>query len=325
MYLPKISIVTPSFNQGKYLEQTILSVLEQNYTNLEYIIIDGGSTDNSIEIIKKYEKHLAYWVSEKDNGQSDAINKGIQKITGDIFNWLNSDDYYSENVFFSLAEIFSDEKINVVCGKSKVSSMNGKEFIAEGTFVDQENLRNTLYHCHIEQPATFFRKSAIEKMGRLSTSLHYVMDKEYWLKYLLMFGTSGVLKVDNVFANFRIHESSKTFLSPSSFISDQVKIFISILSLFKPGITEKYNKLLMGYRFQIDSIVSNEESIIGACMLFFYNSSVNAYGERNFYLFDIFIDLLDESYLDSANVAEVNKMKRRRKFIPRWIYEIAGK
>ena len=90
---PKISIVTPSFNQGKYIEQTIQSVLTQNYPNLEYIIIDGGSTDKTVDIIKKYEQQLSYWVTEPDKGQTDAINKGFAKCTGEIFNWINSDDF----------------------------------------------------------------------------------------------------------------------------------------------------------------------------------------------------------------------------------------
>ena len=96
MNYPKISIVTPSFNHAQFLEETILSVISQNYPDLEYIIIDGGSTDGSVEIIKKYEQYLTYWISEPDNGQSDALNKGFTRATGDIYGWLNSDDLYKD-------------------------------------------------------------------------------------------------------------------------------------------------------------------------------------------------------------------------------------
>ena len=110
--LPKISIVTPTYNQGRFIEQTICSVLDQGYPNLEYIIIDGGSRDNTVDIIKKYEHRLSYWVSEMDSGQTHAINKGFAKCTGEIFNWINSDDYYAPDALQKIAKAFADEDIS---------------------------------------------------------------------------------------------------------------------------------------------------------------------------------------------------------------------
>ena len=126
--LPKISIITPSFNQADYLEETILSIINQNYPNLEYIIIDGGSTDNSVEIIKKHEKNIDYWVSEKDNGQSHAINKGFAKATGEILNWINSDDILAENALIKIAEAYLKRKNDniVILGNGFEIDENGK-------------------------------------------------------------------------------------------------------------------------------------------------------------------------------------------------------
>jgi glycosyltransferase involved in cell wall biosynthesis len=105
---PKISIITPSFNQGKFLEETILSIISQKYPSLEFIIIDGGSTDESVEVIKKYGQHITYWISEKDNGQAEAINKGFEKATGEIITWLNSDDLYEKDALLTIGKMFAE-------------------------------------------------------------------------------------------------------------------------------------------------------------------------------------------------------------------------
>ena len=117
-FFPKISIVTPSFNQAEFIEETILSVLNQKYPNLEYIIIDGGSSDGTIDIIKKYEDKIAYWISEKDDGQSYAINKGLQRSTGEIISWLNSDDIFSNNALYTIASAFKKFQSPLIVGGS---------------------------------------------------------------------------------------------------------------------------------------------------------------------------------------------------------------
>ena len=212
MIYPKISIVTPSFNQGIYIEATILSVLDQNYPNLEYIIIDGGSTDETVNIIKKYEQYLSYWVSEPDKGQTDAINKGFAKCTGDIFNWINSDDYYEPGTFYTLAKLFSgNPSINVVCGKEwGFNDADAADKILHPGSIIKENVFETIRVGIIDQPCTFFKKEAISSFFPLDISLRYVMDRQLWWSYLLKFGQHNIMVSHDVFTNFRIHPYSKS-------------------------------------------------------------------------------------------------------------------
>jgi glycosyltransferase involved in cell wall biosynthesis len=227
MNYPKITIITPSFNQGMYIEECILSILAQNYPNLEYFIIDGASTDNTLEIIKKHESKINFWVSEPDNGQSDAINKGLKRATGDIINWLNADDIYEPDALWKIAQAFENPGIKVVCGKCKVLKINTKEvaYYANGTDIYPNNLAKTIGWARTDQPATFYRASAIVQMGELDEDLHYLMDRDWWIKYLLYFGLASVVKIPDILVSFRLHSDSKTVTSPNQFHIDRSTYF----------------------------------------------------------------------------------------------------
>lgn len=226
---PKITIITPSFNQGQFLEETILSVLNQNYPNLEYMVIDGGSTDNSVDIIKKYSSRLSYWISEKDKGQSDAINKGLKHATGDIFNWLNSDDYYEPGTLKKIAEAFmSDENITCVTARERRITADGRfRNISFGTTV-AATPEETIARAHIDQPSTFFRFSAIKQIGPVDESLRYCMCGDIWVRYVLEFGIDSIKRLPDVIVNFRYHESSKTFSQLIHFTEEIRQIDASI-------------------------------------------------------------------------------------------------
>ena len=208
---PKISIITPSYNQGQYIEQTILSVIGQGYPNLEYIIIDGGSTDNTVEIIKKYANKINYWISESDKGQSDALIKGLEKCTGDIFNWINSDDYLEQDSLFKIAQYFiNNPSIEMLCGYC--TYFESKTLVQ--TFLHRseifESVEETLIQQKINQPASFYKLSIIKQLGGINKELHYCMDLELWFRYLVQFGQRNILLVDDLFAHFRLHDESKT-------------------------------------------------------------------------------------------------------------------
>lgn len=226
---PKITVITPSYNQGLYIEETITSVLDQNYPNLEYIIIDGGSTDSSVSLIKKYEKHLAYWVSEKDSGQSNAINKGILKSTGTIIAWLNSDDFYRPNALINIALAYINNPTNNSCvGKTctfystkKVSSHPIQDIL-------KETAEKTAGFGGMSQPAMSFNAFEYKKIGLLNEALHYCMDLEWWIKYLLTYGINKISRLDKILVNFRIHEQSKTHNEQKHFLIERESIYYSI-------------------------------------------------------------------------------------------------
>lgn len=210
----KITIITPSFLHEAYLEQTIDSILSQNYPNLECIIIDGGSTDGSVEIIKRYEKHLTYWVSEKDRGQTHAINKGLARATGDIIAYINSDDYYLPGAFQRVAEAFqADAGLDLVHGRCRyvdvLGNKTGEQFGSIERFDEIVDLWDVWWNRRqFVQPEVFWSRRIMERIGPFREELFFVMDYEYWSRILLAGGRVG--RIDAEVSCFRITPEQKS-------------------------------------------------------------------------------------------------------------------
>ena len=204
---PKISIVTPSYNQGQFLEETIRSVLLQNYPNIEYIIMDGGSTDNSVEIIKKYEPWLTYWVSEKDNGQADAIYRGFERATEDIIAWINSDDFYLPGAISNaVRSLINNSNSSLVVGSSYHLSPESK-YVRKYYGFSQSFDSLLLNGMHFCQPACFWKRDKFFALGGFNRNLRFCFDYDMFLR----FRKDGQFAITlHPTAVFRWHEESKS-------------------------------------------------------------------------------------------------------------------
>jgi glycosyltransferase involved in cell wall biosynthesis len=207
MELPRISVVTPSYNQGEFIEETIRSVLDQGYPNLEYIIIDGGSKDESVDIIRRYEKHLAYWVSEKDKGAADAIAKGFARATGDIFAYLNSDDLYLPGSLETIADVMRDPAIGVAFGNMYWMDAGGTT-IGERRQTRFTRMGYLFGGSDLMQPATFWRKDLYFKCGGIDPSYRFTFDTDLFFRFAL--AGARFQRVNKFLASFRIHPQSKS-------------------------------------------------------------------------------------------------------------------
>ncbi len=202
---PLVSIITPSYNQGAFIRETIDSIRAQDYPNIEYIVIDGGSTDSTLEVLKSYGSKLR-WISEKDQGQSDAINKGFTMASGEIFAWLNSDDTYLPGAITKIVKAFeSQPETGVVYGKTHYTDHTGKVIGQYPTArFDLKGLASTNSIC---QPSTFFKRSAWERANGLDLSLVFTMDYDLWIRFAK---TENFLYISEFLSTYRFHDEAKT-------------------------------------------------------------------------------------------------------------------
>ncbi len=227
--LPLVSIITPSFNQGRFLESTIRSVLDLDYPRVEYLVIDGGSSDETTAIIQKYAAHLSYWVSEPDRGQAHAINKGLRRARGDILGWLNSDDLLLPDAVSRAADVFQREpQIDVVYSRLERINQAGERIPTPTLPKDtlEFSLKELLGECIVNQPGAFWRRSIMSRAGLLDESLQYAMDYEYWARLALE--GAQFRRLPQVSARFRLSPTSKTVAHASEHAQEQLAVLAGL-------------------------------------------------------------------------------------------------
>lgn len=223
--LPLVSIITPSFNQGTFLEATIRSVLEQDYPNIEYIVMDGGSTDDSAALLRRYSDQLTHWESQPDRGQAHAINKGLQMAKGSILGWLNSDDILLPATVRRVVKTFQEfPEIDVVYGRLERVDELGRLIPTPLLPKDKEDfsIERVLGECIVNQPGSFWRREIMIKAGLLDEGLKYAMDYEYWIRLAL--AGARFAHLSDVVARFRLSAGSKTVSHAAEMAQEQLQV-----------------------------------------------------------------------------------------------------
>jgi len=247
--VPTITVVVPSFNQGRFLERTLVSILNQDYANLELIIIDGGSTDETLSVIKKYEKFITCWVSEPDNGQSHALNKGLARATGDIFAWQNSDDLYLPGAFAAVSEAFREHPDITACYGNWVS-IDEDDRVTDRHYALLPRLPHAPYeNMDIYNQSMFWSMDVCRACGGFDEKLNYLMDIDFIIRTLQYAGPEWFYRMDAFFGAFRWHSTQKTAFDEQTEKQQAEENYLMQKFVFPPenSISGKYYRLR--YRF----------------------------------------------------------------------------
>jgi len=306
---PLVSIVTPSYNQAPYLEQTIQSVLEQDYPRIEYIVIDGGSTDNSVEIIKKYADRLTYWISEKDSGQAEAINKGFAHASGEILGWLNSDDYYLLNTVSVAVRCF-EQNPDAVMVYGDMFAVDGNGQTINILRYKQLSLEDLLCFQIIGQSSVFFRRSAFEKTGMLETNFHFMLDHHLWIRLAQQ---GRILHIPQIWSAARYHPQAKNRAKAAEFGREAFRVLDWAKK--QPGLAEavsgvKRRAHASVHRYDARYLLDGEQSLsaLGAWLRALFIHPPTALAKLNIFISAI-LNLTGLSRLRNAILR-----RRQRKF-----------
>jgi len=228
-----ITVVTPSYNQVQFLERTIRSVLDQDYPRLQYIVMDGGSIDGSVDIIRRYARHLDYWVSEPDRGQVDAINKGLRRATGDVVAWLNSDDEYVPGALYRVAEVYAAEAARggtgrwpLVYGRCEFIDEVGRH-LSDWPYVEGLGLQRVVADNLVPQPSCFIPTSALRALGPPDDRLHFAFDYDFWVRALA--AGYEMRAVPHLLSRYRLHGASKTQSVRAGFDREMERVHARLL------------------------------------------------------------------------------------------------
>ena len=313
-YTPKVSIITPSYNQAQFLEQTIQSVLTQTYPNIEYIVVDGASSDNSVEIIRKYEHRINWWVSEPDKGQSEAVNKGWMHATGEIIGWLNSDDLLLPDTVTRMVNAFEETpEMGFIYGD--VLSIDQYGDIFNVMRFQQWGIEDLAAFEVISQPGVFMRREILEQAGYLNNTLHYLMDIHLWLKMIQL---APMRYLPGLAAAARYHAGAKNVAAGAHYGADAYKIveWMKTQPLLQEILEKDSHRVWAGAhrisaRYLLDA--GDARGALRDYLRCFWARPATALPETNRILFS-FLSLVGLGKLKETYYA--NRLKKRRKNQP---------